>query len=258
MASTERGDELVLVDLRDRPEVAQTLGPLAGSASWASDGGEVAWCASRGSTSLVALDGEARRTVDGCDVRLAGGRVLTRPDELFAKEVLLDGAAYLDQEEIAAALPGDASDLVSVLGYDEAPAGLLALVVVGVGRADFVQQLQLWRGESLERTLELGRSPRAVVANVGDFGFAGKAVRLGPTGREVAIGPPSHGLVRTTLVDLATGARVLLPPARSLDWSPDGRWLALAEADAVRVYGGERTSHVYALPLEAGSLAWRE
>lgn len=253
------GDALVVVELGRRPAIDRELGPLVGSASWDDAGERVAWCAAPGGTSVTSLDEEAREgaRVAGCDPRFSGGALLTRPDELFGKDVLREGAPYLDREEIGSALPSDADDLVSVLGYDAGGGGVLALVVVGVGPDDFVQQLQLWRAGRVERALELVRSPRAVVANVGDFGFAGKRVRVSPTGAEVAIGPPSSGPVRTTLVDLASGGRTLLPEASAFDWSPDGRWLALAEPDAVRIYGAERSTHVYALPLEARALAWR-
>lgn len=257
VAPTVSGEELVVVDLRRRPALDGELGPLVGGASWDAAGERVAWCAAPDSTSLASPGGDERETLVGCDARLVGGAVLTRPDELFSKEVLRNGVTYLDREALGSALPADAADLVAVLGYDAGADGALALVVVGVGPDDFVQQLQLWRDGRVERVIELVRSPRAVVANVGDFGFAGKRVRVSPTGLEVAIGPPSRGPVRTTLVEVASGGRMLLPEASSFDWSPDGRWLALAEADAVRVYGVERTTHVYALPLEARALAWR-
>ena len=42
------------------------------------------------------------------------------------------------------------------------------------------------------------------------------------------------------------------------DWSPDGRWLAVATAGGVDVYGPSRDEEpTYQLPLVTPSLAWR-
>ena len=118
-----------------------------------------------------------------------------------------------------------------------------------------MQQLCLWRGRRLVRSLELVRAPTIAVARAGDFGLAGKLVRLSPQANEVAVTSRDGGS-GVMLVDVGTGRRVLLPAQRGLAWSPDGVWLALAGADQILIYGAERSDYVYALPLAAGALAW--
>lgn len=46
-----------------------------------------------------------------------------------------------------------------------------------------------WRDGRHLQTLELVRTARAVLANVGEFGFAGKRVCLSPTGSGVVVDP---------------------------------------------------------------------
>jgi hypothetical protein len=61
------------------------------------------------------------------------------------------------------------------------------------------------------------------------------------------------------LVDLTTGA-VTLPPTsqHGFAWSSDGRWFALSTGAEIRVFGPDRRDPVYALPVGAAALAWRQ
>ena len=255
LAAVTRGhhglwDELWLARLGDPPELLRELGFVQGDPSWSPDGEQLAWCGPDGTTTVLTLETDRRRSVRGCRPALGNDSVLTRPDEPVADSVLEEGRAILGPLDLNGPfrLP-DAR--IDVLGFDRAPDGLLAVAVASFSDTFPRAVLELWREETLVGAVSL---PLLVVPG---RGVLGELVRFSPTGREIAVGFP-RSAIELLVVD-APRRRIALElvPVSGFAWSPDGAWFARSTGDEIVIAGAERSEAAYVLPLEATGLAWR-
>jgi hypothetical protein len=250
-----RGSRVALLRLGDPPAVAQELGVVRGEPSWSEDGRRLAWCTAAGRTVVLDLETGARERLAGCRPKIApDGSVLARPARLLTATLLQDGNVLLGEKELARPFPPGSEGPLDVVGYDLRPDGLLAVVTVRFEPGRLPRRLlQLWRGTRLDRVIPLPELNLPAGA-----GRLGDRVEFDPTGTEVAVAFPGAGK-EMILVDLTTGA-VTLPPTsqHGFAWSSDGRWFALSTGAEIRVFGPDRRDPVYALPVGAAALAWRQ
>jgi hypothetical protein len=245
---------VALLRLGDPPTLAGEIGIVRGQPSWSADGRLLAWCTARSDTVVLELGTDARRRLAGCRPTIApDGSVLTRPARLLATMLLRDGEVLLDREALLQPFPESEDGPLDVVGYDERPDGLLAVVAVRFESGRLPRRiLQLWRGDTLERVVELPELNLPA-----GYGRLGDHVEFDPSGREVAVAFPGAGK-QMLLVEVATGRIVLSPTSQhGFAWSPDGTWFALSTGDEIRVLGPDRAEPEYVLPLGAASLAWR-
>ena len=249
-----RGSRAALLRLSDPPAVAEELGIVRGEPSWSENGRRLAWCTAGSRTVVLDLDTGARSGLAGCRPKIApDGSVLTRPARLLTATLLRDGEVLLTEERLARPFPPGSQGPLDVVGYDLRPDGLLAVVAVRFepGRRPR-RLLQLWRGDSLERAIQLPE-----VGLPAGTGRLGDRVEFDPTGREVAVAFPGPGKPML-IVDLGTGGISLEPTSQhGFAWSRDGRWFALSTGEEIRVLGPDRRDPVYVLPVGAAALAWR-
>ena len=248
--------EITVVRLSGRPVITDELGGGRLGVDWAPGGDLVAWCDGSGVTHVLTLTSGREVEVPGCDPRFtedAALLTLGAGDQPLA--IHRDGEAHITREEIAGAGSSAERRVVGIAGYDAGADGTVALLAFVQTDTELLQELQLWRAGRVLDTIRIAARPLDALGAVGDFGQAGRLVRLSPDGREVAVGSlrPS---TRVTLIDLVTGRRTLLPEQRDIDWSPGGDWLAVATRDGVLILGGERSADVFRLPLDVASLSW--
>ncbi|MGI9657673.1 MAG: hypothetical protein ACR2OD_02095 [Gaiellaceae bacterium] len=169
---------------------------------------------------------------------------------------ILVGERTLEEDDLVEGL-GEDEKLLGVVGLDVTTSGLAAVLVAARGATRLRQVLQIWSESGLERSVELRSVQPESIGVADDFGLTGRLIHLSPGGQELAI-VSEPGVSRTTLFNVASGQKTLLPAQLGLAWSPDGRWLATSDGEQVLVYGASRTDHVYALSVEADSIEWTE
>jgi hypothetical protein len=227
--------DLGLVDVQpDRVRLVARRGRLASAPSWSPDGSRVAWCGERGTVVLNVPAGQAV-TRAGCYPSFAPDGTLRTRDR--------EGTGRADR----------------VLGVAIGPDGTLIRAVLKAEQGFPQGALELSRrGVSVAR-IELGRlyTPASW--------FHGLRVEVSPSGAEAALVFPGT-LARPVADDLAAfvdlAGRAELEeleaqPFSGLAWSPDGAWLALATGGEIQIYGPDRTTPVYVLPVSARAVAWR-
>lgn len=263
--ATTRQFELVSLD--GRPDAQGGLGLLDGDPAWSPDGTALAACDPRaaGDTTVVSIEGETRETWHGCwPVYAADGRVVTRTAVDLAAELATDGI-YADGEEVVT-LPqlleaNETQDdaLGFVLGHTTDADGSIAVSIVYASRdGEAVASLQLWRDETDVTLTEIplflverGIPERVTTGSLRD------EIRLSPSGREVGI-TLNEGAGPLFVIDLESGEALGPFPLHGYDWSPDGRWLAVASGAGIDVYGPARDDEpTFQLPLVTLALAWR-
>jgi hypothetical protein len=220
------------------------------------DGSTLAQCLGDGRTSVVELAHGVARVVDGCRPAFApDGSVLTRPDERLPTTLLRDGSELIGFAEVEGALPATPDGAVSLIGYDEGPGGLLAVLVARFpGRhqdQDYAPEVQpqltltLWRDGALEATRRIG----AVTTSFGS------RLELSPSGSAVLVTSSEHGLLAAA--DLRRPAAPELRVRQfGAAWSPDGAWLAIATTDRIEIRAAATLELAYELPLTVRALAW--
>jgi hypothetical protein len=242
-----------LARLDGKPRLVRPVGLARGQVTWAPEGESVAWCGEDFTTFVLDVGETQPRAFPGCRPKIGADlTVLTRPTTRMAGELLRDGEVVLSESELGRGLPADADGPLDVLGYDANRDGLLAVSVVRHGEAAPEPVLELWADGDLERSIALPR-----FGDTSGSGSFAQVVRFSPDGSEVAAGLEGSGR-RIALYDVRSGA-TLLEPTRQVDfdWSPDGRWFAVATGTAVEFYGAGRASPAYILPVPARRIAWR-
>jgi hypothetical protein len=249
-----RGSRVALLRLGEPPELAREIGIVRGEPSWSEDGRRLAWCTAASATVVLDVHTGARDRIAGCRPTIApDGSVLTRPARLLTPTLLRDGEVLLGGEALLRPFPPDSDGPLDVVGYDAQPDGLLAVVTVRFEAGRLPRRiLQLWRGDRLERAVELPELNLPA-----GYGRLGDRVEFDPSGREVAVAFPGAGK-QMVVVDVGSGRIVLEPTSQhGFAWSPDGTWLAVSTGDEIRVLGPRRREPAYVLPVGAASLAWR-
>jgi WD40 repeat protein len=249
-----RGSQVALLHLGEPPRLARELGTVRGEPSWSEDGRRLAWCTAASDTVVLDVHTGARDRVAGCRPTIApDGSVLTRPAQLLTPTLLRDSEVELGLEAFLQPFPPDSDGPLDVIGYDARQDGLLAVVTVRFESGRLPRRiLQLWRGDRLERAIELPELNLPA-----GYGRLGDRVEFDPSGREVAVAFPGAGK-QMVIVDVESGRIVLKPTSQhGFSWSPDGTWLAVSTGDEIRILGPRRTEPAYVLPLGAASLAWR-
>ena len=105
----------------------------------------------------------------------------------------------LSREELLRPFPADSNGPLDVVGYDQRPDGLLAVVTVRFEAGRLPRRiLELWRGESLEQAVLLPELNLPA-----GYGRLGDRVEFDPSGREVAVAFPGAGK-EMVVVDLRT------------------------------------------------------
>ena len=249
-----RGSVVGLFRLGGPPEIVEELGVVRGRPSWSDDGTRVAWCTAENHTVVLDVESGLRNRVDGCHPTIApDGSVLTRPAALLTPTLLRDGEVLLGEEELLRPFSRDSEGPLDVVGFDVRADGLLAVVTVRFesGRRPS-RRLQLWRDRQLEQAIPLPElSLPAGAGRLGDH------VEFAPGGRAVAVAFPRSGM-QMVVVDLELGEVVHGPVSQhGFAWSPDGAWLAISNAEEIRILGSGRGEPVYVLPLGAEAIAWR-
>ena len=256
-----------VVELGDKPSTIGGVGSLSGDPVWSLDGTRLAGChppASSGTT-VATLDESPRETVAGCwPAFAADGRLVTRSAVDLTLELATDGI-YVDGEEVIGldrlvetAGEGE-DDRGFVLGHTVNAAGDIAVSVVHLSPDGIpLGSLQLWRDlEAITATEiplflpERGPADRLTPAALRDV------LTLSPDGREVGI-VLQDGEGALFVVDVESGNSVGPISQLAYDWSPDARWLAVANGVGIDVYGPSRDDEpTFQLPLVTRSLAWR-
>ena len=100
--------------------------------------------------------------------------------------------------------------------------------------------------------------PRSYRPAVSFYGFR---VEVSPDGTEAAflfperLTPVAERLA--ALVDLRTGVAELGDGSfAALAWSPDGDWLAVSTGREIALYGTDRSTPAYVLPVRTRGLSW--
>lgn len=240
-----------LVSLGGRPSFVRPIGRARGEIAWSADGQRVAWCDENGRSAVLSVGRGSLRAVRGCrPVFGPDGSLLTREERVFSAELLRDGRPALRERDLRRGFSAGVGRL-DLLGFDESPAGVLAVAVRRLDVPEARALIELWQGDELEVTFEL-----PLFGGTGSLQF-GQLVRFSPDGGELAVGFPDPG-TRVGVYDAHSG-RELLPPTtqQGFAWSRDGTWLALSTGEEILVYGPERAAPVYVLPIAAAVLAWR-
>ena len=238
--------ELELVRLGDeRPLLAQRLGAATSPPTWSRDGTRLAWCAGTSTTLFELVTGRSERR-RGCYPAFASdGSLVTRLVTEDGLVVLRNGQIVTRPEQAAGR---------HVVGHGVLPDGRL-LVAIQSRRDEAV--LELWRGETLERTLPI--QTYGMIAQA----FAVRLDLVGET--EAAVTPPSNlsalrpdNLVSS--IDFRDGRPadgLAEAPSGGVAFSSDGAWVAFSTGGEVLVFAGGATEPVYTLPIAAGAVAWR-
>jgi hypothetical protein len=244
-ASTPDGGGLAFVRVEGRPELVRPLGAAESPPSWSLDGARLAWC-SGGSTVVLEVATGERAPRPGCyPVFEPTGELVTRRVVETGLEVLRDGKV------VVRPAPGTAR---RVVGHAVLGDGRLVLAIHG-GPNDAV--LELWRGETLQRTVPV--RTYGMIAEA--FGVRLDVAAVG----EAAVTAPSN-LGATTpddlvsLVDLRAGRPVdgiAERPQGGVAWAPDGAWVAFSTGKQILVFARGASEPTYILPVAATALAWR-
>lgn len=252
------GRGLWLVRLGDPPRLERPLGPARGTPAWSPGGTAVAWCGTDGETVVLELPTGASTRAAGCfPLYLSSGELVTRPGR-GVPVVVSGGRPMLDADDLATAFRGDPGT-PRIVGAGAGDDGRFALAVfathLGTVRG---ASLELWRDGRLEEALPIPEWYARPVQ------FYGVRIELGPSGAEAAFVFPEDGVrplaeSLVALVDLRTGESapdIARSPYAGLAWSPDGGWLAVSTGSEILIFGDDRTSPVYVLPVESRAIAW--
>ncbi len=249
-----RGSRLALLELSDPPRPGEELGIARGEPAWSADGTVVAWCTADGDTVVFTPETGERSSVRGCRPSITpDGSVLTRSASPLASSLFQNGDVLLRRADLLRAFPADSDGPLDVVGYDQHPDGLLAVVVVRfeAGRRPR-RLLEFWRDGRLEGAILLPEL--TLPAGVGRLG---DRVTFNPTGDEVVVAYPGTG-TEMAVVDLTSGEVVVEPRNQhGYAWSPDGTWLAVSTGQEIRLLGPDRGEPEYVLPVGAAAIAWR-
>ena len=202
---------------------------------------------------MYILEHSDRSASPGCDPRFAtDGALLARVTDFAGIPILREGQSILDEADLQTALGRDESTRVQLFAYDTSAAHDGREVVALVRRLTGPRQpiVIRWRADSDEavgvyelRGME--RADRIVVSPDGQWAAVGNMVG---TFRDL------FGM--SVAVDLKSGALIPLPEGTGYAWSPDSRWLAVAQGDSVGVYSSGGGGPSYVLPLAAELVAW--
>ncbi|MGI9659828.1 MAG: hypothetical protein ACR2OD_13035 [Gaiellaceae bacterium] len=256
-----------LVTLSDEPETQTGLGAMADVPAWSPDGARIAACdpTSSSETTVVLTDGSPRQSVVGCwPAYSSAGALVTRTAadltvELPTDGIYVEGEELVTLEEIVAAAAGSVEGQGFILGHATGADGVIAVSLAhATPDGDAQGSLQLWRGGAVSSVFEmpLFLDERDIPANITTDSLRDR-LRLSPNADEVAI-VLEDGAGELLVVDLESST-VLGPLEQSaFDWSPDGRWLAVATNRGIDVYGPSRDEEpTFQLPLITPALAWR-
>jgi hypothetical protein len=244
-ATTPSGDALALVTLGPRPELVRRLGAADSPPSWSVDGARLAWCADGSTVVLDVVAGETGLRPGCYPVFEPTGALVTRRVTERGLEVLRDGRVVVR--------PGVDAER-HVVGHAVLGDGRLVLAIHH--RPDEAV-LELWRGETLERTVPVrtyGMIAQAFGVRL-DLGGRGEAAVTSPSNLSATI---PDDLV--SLVDLRAGRPVdgvAERPEGGVAWAPDGAWVAFSTGREILVFTRGASEPTYVLPIAATALAWR-
>ncbi len=268
---TGSGLELVLVRLGDPPSLVRVLGSSRSAPAWSPDGTSVAWCDPGGGSVLLHTPTGSTEAVPGCYPSFLATGVLATREGSGPRTILLeDGHAALDQDDIAGALSQGAGSRSSgprqamparvwITGTGAAADGSLLVAVRESGTGFSASgRLQRWREGRLTGSLTI---PSVYEPAAWFYGFR---IEVSPGGTEAAFVFPERSNLAivedlAALIDLRSGraeTELLEQPYAGFAWSPDGAWLAVASGREIRIYGADRSTPAYVLPVAAGGLAW--
>lgn len=166
-------------------------------------------------------------------------------------------ARAIDVHDISSALEDEGAELLGIVGYDINEAGVAGVVVAARGETNLGHIVQLWTDAGFERSVQIRNVPPDSLAVAGDFWLTGRIVRLSPGERELVI-ISEFGASRITTLDLVTRDVNVHRAVEGLDWSPDGRWLALSTGEEILVFGESRSQHIYVIGVGAEAIEWRD
>ena len=260
--------QLELVQLDGWPETLRSIGRLGRAFAWSSDATRLAGCdaASSGDTVIIDVEDGTRAREAGCwpafgvDDSLVARTAVDLTQVFSTDGIYRDGVEEITLGQILEAAGSESEAQGFVLGHTSGAGGLVALSVVQAppNEAPF-GSIQLWRGDVVDTVTEvpLFLEERGIPGDLVADALRDELV-MSPDGREVAVSL-KDGDGPLFIVDIRTGG-VLGPLEQSdFDWSPDGLWLAVADADGVDVYGPSREEEpTYQIPLVTPAIAWRE
>ncbi len=245
---------LALLDLRDRPEWIRDLDTrlrenssrTSRIAALAGDGRAVAWCVGGNETAVLTIESGDVQSVTGCDPRFGqDGELFTRTGAPRNEEIRADGRVVLSQPDFREGLdltPEEESDL---LAYDVGADGAIATKVrrvIGLPLAT----IQLWQDEQFQGAYR--------VSGV-DGALESSGLELSPDATRVALG--WRGLLAGVL-DFGFGRVGRTSDHGSYAWSPDGRWLAIGNAESISIYARGSDAPTYSLPVTTLMIAWSQ
>ncbi len=266
-ATDEPAPMFDLVALDGRPEVVGQLGRMARDLVWSRDGTKLAFCDAANSSETVVVEAEdgARRTWADCWPAFGSeGALVTRTlvdltQQLETTGIQQDGDEVVTLDQLLGAASSDPSGQVFTLGHTTGADGVIAVsLVVAEPGVDPIGSFQLWRaGTATEVTeIPLFLAERGIPGELTPVALRDQ-LALSPDGSEIAI-VLEDGAGPLFLLDKRT-SNVLGPlEQHDFDWSPDGRWFAVAGEAGIDVYGPLREAEpTYQIPLRTAALAWR-
>jgi dipeptidyl aminopeptidase/acylaminoacyl peptidase len=252
---------LWLVRLGKAPSLERLLGSSRSSPAWSPDGRFLAVCTSLQSSLVLELSTGRRRFVEGCHpVYLADGSLVTRGSSNGTLAVFANGRVQLDLQDLEQAFPPtiDVESRPHVLGAAGAPDGSLLLALSRASEGKRVVVLGRWLDGRLSSAMPL---PASALTSVGSYGLT---IDVDPRGEEAALVRPERLSRPVTesleaLVELGSGrleSTLRHGSYIGAAWSPDGAWLALTTGREIEIFGLDRSSPTYVLPVRARAIAW--